>query len=236
VLDRVVSSYTPTVRALGFARERDTSPADAARALVVAMPTTPHLDSPLGNAAAEAEVVRGWFPDSTLLVEGPAATGDQPTAAAVLAHLERCAVAHFACHSTSHQDDPSQSRLLLHDHHSNPLTVAALAPLRYERARLAYLSACRTAFSSPANLANEALHLTTAFQLIGYPHVVGTLWEIHDRIALKVARDFYAALTADGTTIDTRRSALALHRTVSLLRNRSPNAPSGWAAYVHAGA
>lgn len=41
VMDRVISSYTPTVRALAHSRERAATPAATDRALIVAMPTTP---------------------------------------------------------------------------------------------------------------------------------------------------------------------------------------------------
>ncbi len=136
----------------------------------------------------------------------------------------------------SHPFDPSRSLLLLHDHDSDPLTVASLAPIRLDQARLAYLSACRTAFNPSIDLADEAIHLTTAFQLAGYPHVVGTLWEIDDALAVHVADTFYAALATGNNTIDTRYAAQALHHAVRPIRDEQPETPSLWAAYVHAGA
>lgn len=152
-----------------------------------------------------------------------------------MAQLSGCAIAHFACHGSSHPVDPSQSLLLLHDHGSDPLTVASLAPVRLDQARLVYLSACRTAFNSATELADEAIHLTTAFQLAGYPHVVGTLWEIEDELAVRVADDFYTALATSDNTIDTRVSAHALHHAVRAIRDERPETPSSWAAYMHAG-
>ncbi|MGI9003118.1 MAG: CHAT domain-containing protein [Pseudonocardia sp.] len=237
VMDRVVSSYTPTVRALGYARERDTSSTAVGSALIVAMPTTPGIDSPLRHVAAEAALVHIRFPGSTLLIEKPAVTtGHPPIKANVLDHLSRCAVAHFACHGNNHPSDPSQSLLLLHDHDTDPLTVASLAPVRLDHARLAYLSACRTAFNPSTELIDEAIHLTTAFQLAGYPHVVGTLWEINDALAVRVADSFYTALTTDSGTIDTTGAARALHQAVRAIRDQLPATPSLWAAYLHAGA
>lgn len=237
VMDRVVSSYTPTVRALGYARERNTASTTAERALIVAMPTTPGIDSPLRHVAEEAELVHARFPGSTPLIEDPATTNAHtPTKADVLAQLGGCAIAHFACHGSSHPSDPSQSRLLLHDHDSDPLTVASLAPIRLDQARLAYLSACRTAFNSSTDLIDEAIHLTAAFQLAGYPHVVGTLWEIDDALAVRVADAFYTALAAGDNTIDTRGAAQALHHAVRAIRDELPATPSLWAAYLHAGA
>jgi len=229
VMDRVVSSYTPTVRALGYARERDCAPDRDQRAVIVAMPTTPGMPHPLHHVAEEAELVQARFADSTLLSE-------KPTKAAVLARLNDCAIAHFACHGSSHPEDPSRSLLLLHDHNSDPLTVASLAPIRLDHARLAYLSACRTAFNPEVRLVDEAIHLTTAFQLVGYPHVVGTLWEVDDALAVRVADAFYAALLTDDGTIDTRDAARALHHAVRAIRDELFRAPSLWAGYLHAGA
>ena len=237
VMDRAISSYTPTVRALGYARERNTASGADERALIVAMPTTPGVDSPLRHVAEEAALIHARLPESTLLIENPAATSaPQPTRATVLAQLGGCAIAHFACHGSSHPVDPSQNLLLLHDHDTDPLTVTSLAPIRLEQARLAYLSACRTAFSSSTDLIDEAIHLTTAFQLAGYPHVVGTLWEIDDALAVRVADTFYAALTTGPDTIDTRGAAQALHHAVRAIRDELPATPSLWAAYLHAGA
>lgn len=158
-----------------------------------------------------------------------------PTKSAVLAKLGNSAIAHFACHGSDHPDDPSRSMLLLRDHGTDPLTVGDIVPIRLTKARLAYLSACRTALSTATQLVDEAIHLTTAFLLAGYPHVVGTLWEIDDSLAATIADDFYAALiTAD--TFDTSVTAHALHRAVRTARDKLPRTPSLWAGYVHTGA
>lgn len=168
-----------------------------------------------------------------------AGTGDSirlPTKANVLARLPECAVAHFACHGSSDLTDPSNSSLLLYDHDSDPFTVAGLAEVRLDQAQLAYLSACRTAFTGRADLIDEAIHLTSACQLMGFPHVIGTMWAIGDTLAANVADAFYRALSDTGGALRTTRAAEALHRTILGLRDRFPQAPSLWAAYLHAGA
>ena len=58
VLDRVVSSYTPTIRALLFSRSRTRHAAQERRVLAVAMPETPG-HSPLTATVAEAAVAAG---------------------------------------------------------------------------------------------------------------------------------------------------------------------------------
>ncbi|MEV5410337.1 CHAT domain-containing protein [Thermopolyspora sp. NPDC052614] len=239
VMDRVVSSYTPTVRALGYARGRTRDPAQETKSLIVAMPDTPGVAAPLEHVAAEAELLRARLPGPVLLVEPPpsgAGTATPiPTRAEVLSHLPECAITHFACHGVSDPADPSRSRLLLHDHRTEPLTVAALNAVHLDRARLAYLSACRTAFTADVRLLDESIHLVSALQLAGFPRVIGTLWEVNDAFAVDVADAFYTALD-DGDGLDPARSAHALHHTIRAARDRYPHLPSLWAGYIHAGA
>jgi len=253
VMDRVVSAYTPTVRALHYARRRPPAPSAPGQALIVAMPTTPYLpgDGRLAHVGAEAEMLCNRLPNHVLLLE-PAPAGDvtadasssSPTKTDVLGHLPACSIAHFACHGTSDAADPSRSRLLLHDHATDPLTVASLAPVRLDQAQLAYLSACRTAALHTTELIDEAIHLTSAFQLAGFPHVIGTLWEIDDRIAVTIAETFYTHLQTSAGTLDTSKAAWALHQAVRTVRDGRDlpgqldrtRVPFLWAAYVHAGA
>ncbi|MFD8966703.1 CHAT domain-containing protein [Streptomyces sp. NPDC059568] len=234
VMDRVVSSYTPTVRALGHARERVAS-RTTDRALIVAMPTTPDGE-PLPFAAREAERVRRHYPDSRLLVRTPDVMEDRPVKRRVMEELPHCAVAHFACHGHSDPVNPSDDRLLLEDHRTDPLTVAELARHRLGQAQLAYLSACRTALSPAVRLADEAIHLASAFQLAGYPHVIGTLWEVVDEHAADVADAFHSGIAPQHGGIRTARSAYALHDAIRTARDRFPRTPTRWACHVHFGA
>lgn len=248
VLDRVVSSYTPTIRALQYARRQAATAAasgGSARSLIVAMPTTPGPpDIPaLPGTALEAARVATRLPEPTVLLEpdphSPTQAPDAtPTRSAVLERLPDCSIAHFACHGEPDFRDPSRSCLLLHDHATAPLTVADLAPLRLERVELAYLSACDTA-ANMSRLIDEAVHLAAAFQLAGFPRVVGTLWAILDATAATVADAFYAGLApAADEALDSSRSAFALHHAVRALRDKdfNRNLPSLWAAYQHFGA
>ena len=102
--------------------------------------------------------------------------------------------------------------------------------------QLAYLSACSTALTRAAELIDEAIHLTAAFQLAGFPHVIGTLWEIDDTIAATIADTFYTHLRTRPDTLDTRHAADALHHAVRAVRDTYPRTPSLWAAHLHAGA
>ena len=254
VLDRVVSSYTPTVRALQYAREhaRRLTAAGPLNSLIVAMPVTPGLGDDGRPLAADKEVsaIRRHLPGATVLrgpVPGSSPVGGLdivPTRSNVLTRLPDSTVAHFACHGTTDPEDPSRSMLLLHDHATHPLTVAQLAPVALDHAQLAYLSACSTAVTHTDALTDEAIHLATAFQIAGYPRVVGTLWAIMDNIAVTTADLFYQALATEAGHIDLGRSARALHHAVRRIRdghglrpglNRA-GTPLLWAAHVHIGA
>ncbi|MFD3729068.1 CHAT domain-containing protein [Streptomyces sp. NPDC058671] len=248
VMDRVISSYTPTIRMLHHARRPRPPAAGDVRSLIVAVPDAPGLP-PLQHVAEEARRVRALLPRPINLTapephdEGPrpAPGGDVPTTAAVLARLPECAIVHFACHGATDHTDPSRSRLFLHDHDTTPLTVSALASVDLDRARLAYLSACSTATPGGPDLLEEAIHLTSALRVAGFPHVVGTLWSVDDQMAAEIAESFYRHLftgapagPADpGPGPD--RAAVALHHAVRAVRDRYPATPSLWAAHLHSG-
>jgi tetratricopeptide (TPR) repeat protein len=231
VLDRVVSSYTPTVGALRYARSRAAAPRPHGPLLAVALPDTPGA-RPLGGARREVEVLRGLLPTEVLYEE-------RATFERVMDALPRHPCVHFACHGVSEPADPSNGRLLVHDHATRPLTVREISRLELPAARLAVMSACETARGG-GELADESIHITSAFQLAGYANAVGTLWPVHDAVAVRVTRLLYGALCTEGADggpeLDDTRTAHALHQAVLRCRAVFAASPSLWAAHVHAGA
>ncbi|WP_228989012.1 CHAT domain-containing protein [Streptomyces sp. DH8] len=241
VLDRAVSSYTPTVRALARARDRLASderdgrasagregPASGRRGrpapLVVALDETPGA-APLPGAAREAALLGELFPGGRLLA------GPEATVEAVGRALEAHAWVHFSCHGVSEPLDPSRSGLVLYD---GRLTVSDAAAQRPGSPELAVLSACSAARGG-IRLPDEAVQLASSFQLAGYPHVIGTLWPVADKLATRLTEEFYTALAAGldrGRPID---PATALHHPVRALRDRYAQAPHLWAAHIHTG-
>ncbi|MGW2545945.1 CHAT domain-containing protein, partial [Kitasatospora sp. NPDC001574] len=155
--------------------------------------------------------------------------GTAATREAVLGALGGTQWVHFGCHAATDPAEPSGARLHLPG--GEQLSVLEICRARPHAARLAFLTACGTARTSE-RLSDEAIHITSAFLLAGFPAAVGTLWEIDSAHADHVTRDFYRRVTAD----DNPGSALALHHTVRELRRRIPDRPHIWAAYVHAGA
>jgi hypothetical protein len=236
VMDRVISSYTPTVRTLVYARERAArNSGSPLPALAVAMPVTPGL-APLAFAAQEVACVRSHIPQARVYIEKTAVTETTPTRERVLELMTGCALAHFACHGSNDLQDPSRSQLYLHDHADKPLTVAAISAIRLERAQLAYLSACGTALNRNPVLLDEAIHMTAAFQLAGFARVTGTLWPIDDMISASMADAFYSGLRASDGSIDVSRAAAALHQAQRTARDGLTAFPSLWAPYLHMGA
>jgi tetratricopeptide (TPR) repeat protein len=230
VMDRAVSSYTTTARTMSYTRSRQQgNPARLSPSmLIVAVPDLPGAP-PLPGVSHEADLLQQLIPDTQRL-DGPAATHD-----AVVTALDSHQIAHFACHGISDWQHTAGSRLLLHDDAEQPLTAAVISRQRLTDAGLAYLSACSTAMPRPATT-DEPAHIAAAFQLAGYPQIIATLWPVSDTAAVRIASEFYTYLTGSGRQpTDLRGSAAALHHAVRFLRDKYPNLPSAWAAYIHLG-
>jgi hypothetical protein len=232
---RVVSSYTQNLTSLIRARARST-PARV-RQLAVGVPETLARAGSgyLPLVVPELETVGRHLPEpeyATHLV-GPAATKDE-----VVAALPEYSWLHLSCHGIQYPDDPSLSAFLLRD---RPLTVADIADLSLPETDLAYLAACQTA-TGHVRLLDEALHLAGSLQLVGYRHVVASMWSIFDWAALAMADVFYAYLLAADPGVpglsnqpQAARAPYALHRAVTRLRRDHPTQPRVWVPYIHFG-
>jgi hypothetical protein len=221
---RVVSSYTTTLSALQRAREA--VPHREPRQLAVGMPQTPGFNA-LPAVGRELQVLTGHFrpPDKARQLVGPEATRG-----AVLELLGQYSWAHLACHGVQHATDPSRSFFAMWD---GPLTVDDLAGVAMNHADLAFLSACQTAAGS-TRLLDESVHLAAATQILGYRHVIATLWTIADAPAPEVAAAVYATIAPAGRP-DASHAATALHHALESLRDTYPDQPLLWAPYIHLG-
>ncbi|WP_165495247.1 CHAT domain-containing protein [Actinomadura roseirufa] len=223
VLDRAVSSYTPTLRALARARRPAEPRTGKARMLVVAVPDGPG-QAPLADAARDRDMLTSRFPGACTLLEGADAT-----VAAVRAELARHTWVHFSCHGDQDLGDPSQGGLALHD---DVLRVAEVGVGRHG-GEFAFLAACKTAIGGAA-LPDETITLAAALHHGGYRHVLGTLWSVRDGIAADVAESVYADLCSSGS-FDPSQSARALHRATRSLRDDRRLPPSAWTPFTHTG-
>lgn len=235
VLDWAVSSYAPTIRSLKYARHSPgRSAAGSDESLIVAVPSIPRRpgEEPvpdLPGADDEARRLSKVIPGARVL------SGEHATVTNVTGALDRFPVAHFACHCTVDVRDPGKSSLVLYDGKERGLTAADISRLDLKNAGLAYLSACDTT-ATPLAFSDEALHVTGAFLLAGYPDVIGTLWPVLDEAALAIAEQVYVSLTGNSAHPPrTQGSAVALHETIRARSASDPRHPSLWATHIHVG-
>ncbi|PWI64610.1 hypothetical protein PCL_09504 [Purpureocillium lilacinum] len=236
-LSKAVSSYTPSIKALGYAHRRAHHTESSAISLLFAtMPTTP-ADSSRPNAGrlcdlpgvvTEEKRVRELLTGSI-----PLQSLKSPSVADVMDQMRHCSVAHFACHGLTDHTDPSNSGLILQKQHGQAvtqdrLTVRQMSELSLSDARIAYLSACSTAENNAARLADEVIHVVSGFQVAGFPHVVGCLWPSIDRVCVEVACGFYQSLLGR-RSFDGQAVACALREAVMAVREEDMSAPLVWA-------
>ncbi|KAF4856854.1 hypothetical protein CGCSCA4_v000146 [Colletotrichum siamense] len=194
-MDRVMSSYSSSVKAIMISRQQRYRESGS-DIVLIGMGETPGLPhSNLRYATTEINVVRGVFNSTSLNCVQPTSVKKD-----VLAALETCRIFHFAGHGESNRRDPLKSHILLDDWMTQPLTTASLIEknLASSPPFLAYLSACKTSENSNQDLVDENIHLTSAFQLSGFRHVVGTLWEVDDELSSEMARLTYEFLITKG--------------------------------------
>jgi len=219
VLDRVVSSYTPTLRALVEARETPSRAPAAARLLAVTVGEVEGEVS-LRTVVAERDALRERFGDQCTVRDGSDATVPEITKL-----LPEHRWVHFSCHGNQYLDDPSRGGLRLFD---DVLTIAAISAGRYE-GEFAFLPACKTA-TGGFDLADEAITLAAALHYTGYRHVIGTLWTVFEGTAAKVARAVYGS---DAAEFDPSLSAGRLHEVQRELRDT--DRLSAWTPFTHIG-
>lgn len=216
VLDRVMSSYASSIQSIISGRRQ--GPQEYAtgsqKALLVRMENTLG-HTKLQYAADEIDSLRNLLETMNVPFVEP-----ERRKADILSHLPACTLFHFAGHATADEADPSRSFLALEDWDVDRLTVADLRDLNlWQNAPfLAYLSACNTSQIKDGSLFDENVHLVSAFQLAGFRHVVGTLWEVQDRSSSEMARITYKTMHDDDLTdVSVCRG---LHRASRELRDR----------------
>jgi hypothetical protein len=226
VLDRVVSSYTPTLGALTGASRADAiddPDAESGTLLFVGLPKTPGA-APLPSAAHDRDVLTGRLGARCRVLYA-----ENATMSAVRAELPSHRWAHFSCHGEQNLLAPSMGGLRLR---GGTLTVADLSAQAHD-GEFAFLAACQTAAGGTA-LPNEAISLAAALHYAGYRHVLATLWSVYDRAAAEVTRMVYADLAPSGQLVPAR-SARALHTAVRHLRDTKRTTPSWWIPFIHIG-
>ncbi|KAH6884147.1 CHAT domain-containing protein [Thelonectria olida] len=197
VLDRVISSYSSSIRALLHNRQNRLEANtlhESEKMVLVGMEKTPG-QSNLQFASEEIEELGKLGNSMQLQVIRP-----QPYRKDILSALNNCKIFHFAGHGQTDESDPLESALLLED---EPLTMRSLFQLNLGRKPfLAYLSACGTGQVKHEGLIDEGLHLINTYQLAGFQHVIGTLWKVDDRSCVDMAVTTYKWIQKRGLSDD----------------------------------
>ena len=243
VINRVMSSYTSTLSALArlrscaesVRRHSAQTETENVKAAVIAMHHTP-LHASLDYVKDEIAVIQSCFPETEILPE--------PKGVDVLQSLESAHTLfyHFSCHGYTDFEDPSQSRLLLTDWETRPLTVKLLRERMVSTNRTAFLSACYTAHAGVENEQDECDNLVNALQAAGFCGVIGSLWSVREQSALELVRGFYQHIKNSTQGFETQMNKEALHFATLALAKASCNAgnesrgnPLLWAPFVYFG-
>ena len=239
----VISSYTPTIKSLAYARRKASEQRRLGNNVLI-------VGNSLGTSRTPGKGVLTEVRAETEAIEkiakgaiGTACTIPHPPfKKTVLDSLSSCNIAHFSCHGVTDPRNPCKSHLLLAGPgvtETDPLRIKELSNRNLDRSMLAYLSACHTANYTSETLLDESIHIASGFQLAGFPHVIGTLWEANDFKASEVATEFYKNLfdsLDSGRGFEDGIVAEALHRAVASLREEFEDNPILWAPFIHLGA
>lgn len=213
VLDRAISSYSSSIRAILLTDDKPLNEPSRPKALLISAEDG-DASSFLPSARREIGLIKNIC--DTMGLEVVVDSGRSKTD--VKSHLKECKVFHFAGHGHTDANNPSMSYLKLGAGEDGILTVGELMDLNLSKDPpfLAYLSACETGRFKDVRYADESLHLIGACQTSGFRHVIGTLWEVRDDLCVEVAAAVYKGILDHGTT--DRAVCQGLHDAVRALR------------------
>ncbi|WP_460961008.1 CHAT domain-containing protein [Parasphingorhabdus pacifica] len=219
VMDRVVSSYTPTLGTLLRAKQQPLP--DDGRALLAA-----GSQEQIGRELPQQNqiVAQHWPTAEVATVES---TGS-PDFMRMLPHHPWV---HICERSVQYPGQPAAGVVLDREAPQRPLTLVELGQTPLENSEFAYLGQCTTVIDTPSPAANT---LPGALAFAGVTHVIGTLWGLDDFTANRLHGDMYEQLFGGGE-FATDLSAYAVHRAATRMRAEFPGDPARWAAHVHVG-
>ncbi|MBI4573613.1 MAG: CHAT domain-containing protein [candidate division NC10 bacterium] len=170
------------------------------------------------ESTREARAIAELFPVSVLL------TRQDATKSRNRDQGRRTRLLQFATHAELEETDPLGSALLLTPANGDDgrLVVQEIFGLDLH-ASLVVLSACETALGKPTR-GDELTGLTRAFIYAGTPSIITTLWQVNDRGAFELMREFYHHLKAGQDKAESLRQAQ-----LAMLARRLH--PYYWAAY-----
>ena len=202
----------------------------SAPALLVADPAFdpaqyPALDR-LHGARAEADSLRALY-RANVVLQGPAATRD-----ALRGRAPGASVIHYAGHAVFDDARPERSALVLAGADTTGrLTAEAVNALQLRGVRLVVLAACRTVRAREGRSGGLA-GFSGALMAAGAGGVVGSLWDVNDRLTQPLMLAFHRAYRRSGDPAAALREAQ-----LEMLRSRDPDrrSPAAWAGFRYIG-
>lgn len=216
VLDRVVSSYHPSISSIIRSRRNPSrqAPITSGQALLVGMASTAGSSS-LKCVPKEISTIQDLCTLLSLQVVQP-----KPSKGQILAQLPACSVFHFAGHGFSDYDNPLESYLALDRDKQNSITIKDLLKINLFPAPplLAYLSTYATGQVQNDSFVDESLHIISGCLLAEFRHVIGTLWKVEDIVCQQMAKLTHEGLREHG--LCETSVSWALHKATRTLRDR----------------
>lgn len=227
---RFVSSYISPLNPLSFGRKLSPSMEQERRVLLVTMNHTPGHQSL--NVIAEESVLQATFKGNLQILP-------QPSCTEVLDAMPGKSIVHMACHGHMSTTSPSSGGLILRrGAGTETLTISKIEQISIPHAEIVYLSACSTADLYPGKHLDEAITLANCFQLLGFRHVIGTIWSASDTSAGRVASAFYTRIAKESYRTNNKiNAAQALHDAIVEYAADCPgeDGPLHWGPYIHVG-
>jgi CHAT domain-containing protein/tetratricopeptide (TPR) repeat protein len=178
--------------------------------------------TPLPEARMEAEQISAMFKNHLLL------SGKEATRNAILSHLPKAGLFHFAGHAVSGVNGVGLE--VFSETADNLAKQDLISPREIEQRdlqglRLAVLSACSTA-NGPESGVADPQSIAAAFLRKGVPDVIASRWNVDSNSAVSFMRLTYESLMSGRSPSDSLRA------TVRQLSNTSPRShPFYWAAF-----
>ncbi|CAM06019.1 CHAT domain-containing protein [Saccharopolyspora erythraea NRRL 2338] len=218
-LDRVISSYTPTLSCLIRAKRRP-HPEGGKPLLAAGSAEQVGRELPRQN-----QVLARYWPTAAVVSTESTSPTD------LLRLLPQHPWLHVCEPSTQYPSQPAAGLVLDREAPHRPLGVVEIGQLPLEQAEFCFLGQCASAADTPSA---AAVSLAATLAFTGFTHVVGTLWEVDEDSAVEAVADVYeTAFGQDATATD--HCAHALHDSARRLREYYPDSPDRWAGHVHVG-
>ncbi|KAG9025030.1 hypothetical protein FRB95_010624 [Tulasnella sp. JGI-2019a] len=214
ILDRFVSSYTPSLSAL---LRLDTPTVGTFGPELLLMTHTP-------NCVGVTDIITTRLPARVTIIEGVNSTRKM-----MLTSLKESTWVHFTSDNCWFTKDSFKSTILLESQDAEPLTFLDIVKNDFSIAEMAFLSVGHSAYGDEGN------HLATGVLLSGFRSVIGSMWGILDEDRRVVTKEFYKYMFRNGPeAADYRDAAMALSVATDELR-RMGVPPDRWANLVHYG-